>query len=233
MMKIKKTLFILLCMYTGTTLAMFKRASAFLFSKTSEHPSISSDRKYQCFVTPYTSESPKARARMKKAYLDMMNRAQRKLYGAFFMLTDREFLFAAACARARGVDVKFIVDYGTVQSAKKGVEFLKRRKVPVYVYRDISGGMMHCKFLTNGTTTLHGSANGTPCAHAKHVEYVEKNDNDALARHKLNYFECILHEIEKQKKEARHLNTKSARDWRNLKTAYKERVQDFDKAYNK
>lgn len=225
-MKIQKILFVLLCMQSGIALAMFQKMKPLLGSKAYASFAGNPDRTYKCLVTMYTSESVYARARMKKAFLDMINEAApgTLLYGAFFMLADKDFLLAAAKAKARGVDVKFIVDYATVQSAKKGVDFLKKHEVPVAVYRDMSGGLMHCKFLTNGDTTLHGSANGTLCAHSKHMEYVEKNENRATAQHKLRYFECILEAIRRQREDASHFQTKNAKEWRAMHAAYREHL---------
>jgi phosphatidylserine/phosphatidylglycerophosphate/cardiolipin synthase-like enzyme len=224
-MELKKTLFLLLMVHIQSMLPVLKKIRLRI-------PSIPihTEKQYKCLVTAYSSESLQARKRMEQAYLDMVQNAhknkQKILRILMFMGTFNKFFGEVSLAKARGVDVKVILDQRTGQAMPKVIRFLKKHKIPVDQYRDPAGGMMHAKIVTDGRKTISGSTNATRCAFEKHIEYAELNKNVALAQKKLKYFDYVAWIIEKQKKAARS-STRSSREWDSFEEEHNEKLDEL------
>ena len=98
--------------------------------------------------------------------------AKEELLVASYSFTSREIAFALTEAKARGVDVRVVVDHlqnSDEQGGYKAVDFLEKEGIPIF--RSVNYAAMHHKFMVaDGQHVQLGSFNYTSSANLRNAE---------------------------------------------------------------
>jgi len=177
----------------------------------------------------------------------LINKAQRKIHAAVYMITDHHIAQALINAKARGVDVQMIVDTSTVDLEYGKGTFLRKNNIDIFVFREQTksgknkqnkknnnnryGALMHNKFALIDNQVWTGSFNWTKNANMRNQENVIVTDDQEIYKPYAKQFLVILERCEKLKSIPN--NTPETSDsWFSLE-AITTCIYDFLKAFKK
>ncbi|MFA5075326.1 MAG: phospholipase D-like domain-containing protein [Candidatus Babeliales bacterium] len=157
------------------------------------------------FSKSFVLFSPKDRIAEK--LIDQINNAQKRIYGAVFMLTNAEIAQALVSAKKnRNVDVQIITDKSCIQNESNKISLLKDNGIDIFVFKDknnknskknFSDALMHNKFAIFDDKVWTGSFNWTIAANKKNKENVLCTTNKEVYKKYEIEFEDLKRECNK------------------------------------
>ncbi len=134
-----------------------------------------------------------------KELIAVIDGAKTHLYFAIYTFTHKGIAEALARAKARGVDVRGVVDSGQFQEqfSSDVREILEKAGIPLVVEKHPGGnGIMHLKMLVTDSTYVHGSYNWTNSATTINDELLEIGTDPTLRK---VHEDFLLHLLEAYK----------------------------------
>jgi phosphatidylserine/phosphatidylglycerophosphate/cardiolipin synthase-like enzyme len=111
----------------------------------------------------------------------LIKNAQKKIYAAVYMITDKKIVNELIRAKKRGVDVKIVIDASSMDSVFGKGAMLKENNIDLYVFRpqikrrgkhQFASALMHNKFALIDDHLWTGSFNWTKRANKENQENV-------------------------------------------------------------
>ncbi len=141
--------------------------------------------------------------------IEYINTAQKRIYVAIYMLTDKRISKALSSAKInRFVDVQVVTDISCLESEYGKIDFLKKQGIDIFIFKPnlknkkYFNPIMHNKFALLDNKVWTGSFNWTISANTKNYENVICLDDESVCIQYEKQFEklkkkCFKHSIPK------------------------------------
>jgi phosphatidylserine/phosphatidylglycerophosphate/cardiolipin synthase-like enzyme len=130
----------------------------------------------------------------KNHLIKYLNHAQKRIYAAIYMLTDKDIAQTLIDAKNRNIDVQVVFDKASIVSRYGKVKMLLANNVNSLVFKVTKGGwapLMHNKFAIIDECLWTGSFNWTKSANTKNQENVIYTNEKSVLNKFLAHFEKL------------------------------------------